>query len=92
MSLAFIGDIHATINAYRAESSFSGEEFYFWQLPYSKIFREVFCRSDSLTENKYQGTLVYQMKNETAHLNRIVFNLIRNNMCALAWKYGVWKK
>jgi len=52
------------------------------------ILRAVCLISLSLTHYKWQETLEYQIKNETADLIRIIINLIGNSIFTRVWKLG----
>jgi hypothetical protein len=54
----------------------------------SKFLRADYIMAISLTQNKQQGTLLYQMKNKAADLSRIGLNLIRISICVRVWKFG----
>jgi hypothetical protein len=76
---------------------FSEIEVVYQELNYTDYFSlKIFLRafrlmSVSLTYNKQQATLGYQMKNEAAGLSRIGLNLICNSVFARAWKFGTLK-
>ena len=55
------------------------------------LLRRIGLMSVSLTQEKWQGTFRHQMKKEAADSIRNGLNLIWNNICARAWKFGTWK-
>jgi hypothetical protein len=66
--------VPATVKLYTAGSRLSDVAKYFF--PSQKILLPISCvMSLSLTENEYQETLGYQMKNESADLNTIFLTL-----------------
>lgn len=66
------GEVIATLNVYGAECTLLMPTY----ISFHTIIPAICLMSETLTGNKYQGTLGYQMKNDAADLGNTVLNLI----------------